>query len=227
MSTPRYPALFQVDTRVRLAELAAALGRTVTLDDIPDTLQLDYGNPALQEAMLGELRRIARQCDGVRCDMAMLILPEVFERTWGISAPPFWPRATRAVRGEVSGFLFLAEVYAGLLACLKDPAFRDGDWQLLECRPAWDGNETWKAFVCFSWTGPGDLRRLVAVNYAPHQSQCYVATGWPDLDARIWRLQDRTGPAVYDRAGDDLARQGLYIDMPAWGYHVFAVSVVK
>ena len=44
--------------------------------------------------MLGELRRIAGQCDGVRCDMAMLVLPEVFERTWGIDGRPFWPRAT-------------------------------------------------------------------------------------------------------------------------------------
>ena len=36
MSTPRYPSLFQVNTRVRLSELAAALGRKATLDDIPD-----------------------------------------------------------------------------------------------------------------------------------------------------------------------------------------------
>ena len=43
--------------------------------------------------MIGELERIAGQCDGVRCDMAMLVVPEVFERTWGIRAEPFWPRA--------------------------------------------------------------------------------------------------------------------------------------
>ena len=36
MSTPRYPALFQVNTRVRLSELSAALGRKATFDDIPD-----------------------------------------------------------------------------------------------------------------------------------------------------------------------------------------------
>ena len=36
LPTPRYPALFQVNTRVRLSELAAALGRKATLDDIPD-----------------------------------------------------------------------------------------------------------------------------------------------------------------------------------------------
>jgi glycosidase len=316
-----------------------AYGRDPYFDGWPDTLQLNYGNPALQEAMIGELRRIAHQCDGVRCDMAMLVLPEVFERTWGISAPAFWPRATKAVRGQVPAFLFLAEVYwdlewtlqqqgfdytydkrlydrlvegharpvrehlfagldfqdhlarflenhdepraaatfapeahpaaailtfltpglrffhqgqregkrvripvhlgrgpaeaadagiaafyDGLLDCLKDPAFRDGRWRLLECRPAWDGNGTWDSFTAFSWTGPYEQRRLVAVNYADHQSQCYVGMPWSDLDGRTWRLQDLTGPSVYDRSGSDLTWQGLYLDMPAWGYHVFAVS---
>ena len=316
-----------------------AYGRDPYFAGWPDTLQLDYGNPALQEAMLGELRRIASQCDGVRCDMAMLVLPEVFERTWGISAPPFWPRATQSVRDQVPDFLFLAEVYwdlewtlqqlgfdytydkrlydrletgqaiavrqhlcagldfqdhlarflenhdepraastfsldahraaaivtfltpglrfihqgqregrrvripvllgrgpveapdagiaafyHGLLECLKDPAFRDGAFELLACRAAWDGNGTWDSFLAFSWTGPGDRRRLVAVNYAPHQGQCYVAMPWRDLEGRTWRLKDRMGPAAYDRAGGDLSRQGLYLDMPAWGYHAFSVS---
>jgi Alpha amylase, catalytic domain len=316
-----------------------AHGRDPYFDGWPDTLQLNYGNPALQEAMLGELGRIADLCDGVRCDMAMLVLPDVFASTWGISAQPFWPRATEAVRGKVPGFLFLAEVYwdlewtlqqqgfdytydkrlydrlaegharpvrehlfagldfqdrmvrflenhdepraaatlapeahraaavltfltpglrffhqgqregkrvripvhlgrgpveaadaevagfyEGLLQCLKDPAFRDGDWQLLECRPAWPGNETWDSFVAFAWTGPGQRRRLVAVNYAGHQCQCYVAMPWIDFEGRAWRLQDLTGPAAYDRGGADLARKGLYLDMPAWGYHVFEVA---
>ena len=49
---------------------------------------------------------------------------------------------------------------------------------------------------------------------------------WLDLDGRSWRLQDLIGPAVYDREGADLSRQGLYLDVPAWAYHVFAVSDV-
>jgi len=36
MSAPRYPALFQINTRVRLSELGAMLGRPATLDDIAD-----------------------------------------------------------------------------------------------------------------------------------------------------------------------------------------------
>ena len=43
--------------------------------------------------------------------MAMLVLPEVFERTWGHRAPLFWPRATQRVRERVPGFCFMAEVY--------------------------------------------------------------------------------------------------------------------
>ncbi len=100
-----------------------AYGRDPYFDGWPDTLQLDYGNAALQGALLGELRRIASQCDGVRCDMAMLVLPEIFERTWGISAPAFWPRATDAIRAEVPGFLFLAEVYWDLEWTLQQQGF--------------------------------------------------------------------------------------------------------
>ncbi len=88
-----------------------AYGRDPYFDGWPDTLQLNYGNPELQQAMIGELERIAGQCDGVRCDMAMLVLPEVFERTWGIRTELFWPKATEAVRRKYPTFLFMAEVY--------------------------------------------------------------------------------------------------------------------
>ena len=54
--------------------------------------------------MIGELERIAGQCDGVRCDMAMLVLPDVFESTWGIRAELFWPKATESVRAQTSEF---------------------------------------------------------------------------------------------------------------------------
>jgi hypothetical protein len=88
-----------------------AYGRDPYFDGWPDTVQLDYGNPELQRAMIGELERIAGQCDGVRCDMAMLVLPDIFERTWGIRADPFWPKALEAVRRRHPGFTFMAEVY--------------------------------------------------------------------------------------------------------------------
>jgi len=88
-----------------------AHGRDPYFPGWPDTLQLDYGNPATRAAMAGELLRIAGQCDGARCDMAMLVLPEVFERTWGRKTAPFWPQAIARVRERFPRFTFLAEVY--------------------------------------------------------------------------------------------------------------------
>lgn len=92
-------------------EVILAHGRDPFFEGWPDTLQLNYGNPMLQEAMTAELIKIAGQCDGVRCDMAMLVLPEVFKRTWGIGCKPFWSDAIKRVRDVNPGFIFLAEVY--------------------------------------------------------------------------------------------------------------------
>jgi hypothetical protein len=92
-------------------EIILAMGRDPYFSGWPDTVQLNYGNPELQEAMTGELIRIARQCDGVRCDMAMLVLPDVFKRTWGISCKPFWSEAIRRTHEVNENFCFMAEVY--------------------------------------------------------------------------------------------------------------------
>jgi glycosidase len=109
----------------RRGGILLAHGRDPYFDGWPDTLQLDYSSPATQEAMTGELVRIAGQCDGVRCDMAMLVLPEVFERTWRRPAPPFWRRAVARVREKVPGFRFMAEVYWDLEWTLQQQGF---DW---------------------------------------------------------------------------------------------------
>jgi glycosidase len=324
--------------RRTLGDRRLAHGRDPYFPGWPDTLQLDYGNPVTQEAMLDELLKIAGQCDGVRCDMAMLILPDVFERTWGRRPPPFWPLATGRVRERVPRFCFMAEVYwdlewtmlqqgfdyaydkrlydrlregharparehlhaeldyqsklarflenhdepraaasfapapheaaavitflspglrffhqgqfegmskrisphlvrapleradqarqqfyDNLLAVLRHPTVRDGQWRLLECVPAWDGNWTWECFIAWSWETQDSLR-LIAVNYAGNQSQCYVRLPFPDLAGRAVRLKDLTGPASYDREGSDLVSRGLYLDLSPWGYHVFDMT---
>ena len=108
-------------TRVKRkqGDLVLAYGRDPYFSGWPDTLQLNYGNPQLQQAMIGELERIAGQCDGVRCDMAMLVLPDIFERTWGIAAQLFWPKAIERVREKISAFLFYGR---GLLGHGMDDA---------------------------------------------------------------------------------------------------------
>ena len=100
-----------------------AYGRDPYFDGWPDTFQLDYGNPLLREAMRTELRKVADRCDGVRCDMAMLVLPQVFERTWGIQTQPFWPDAIERVKDDHPGFLFMAEVYWDLEWELQQQGF--------------------------------------------------------------------------------------------------------
>jgi glycosidase len=325
--------------QTRNGPLVLAHGRDPYFDGWPDTLQLNYGNPDLQQAMIGELESIAGQCDGVRCDMAMLILPEVFERTWGIRTDPFWPKATEIVRRAVPQFCFVAEVYwdlewtmqhqgfdyaydkrlydrlrdgharpvrehfrAGpdyqnklvrflenhdepraavtfspdvheaasvisflspglrffhqgqfqgrkkrisphlirgpreaidqklerfydrLLGVLRRPEVRQGNWQLLDCTAAWEGNWTWDGFLAFAWQGPGDQRLLVTTNYAPNQGQCYVRLPFTELGNGQWRFEDLLGDAVYKREGNELQALGFYLDEPPWRAHIFSLT---
>jgi hypothetical protein len=114
--------------------------------------------------------------------------------------------------------------YARLLAALRQPVFRDGQWRLLDCAPAWDGNWTWDGFIAWAWEAPGGARRLVTVNYSGNQAQCYVRLPYPDLAGRSVRFQDLLSAARYDRDGHELALRGLYLDLPAWGYHAFEVT---
>ena len=98
-----------------------AHGKDPYFDGWRDTLQLNYRHPRLQQAMVDELFKIAAQCDGVRCDMAMLVLPEIFKSTWSnLSLPQdntpaceqnFWEYAIKEVRKKYPSFVFMAEVY--------------------------------------------------------------------------------------------------------------------
>jgi hypothetical protein len=117
----------------------------------------------------------------------------------------------------------LEQFYARLLAVLRRPVVRDGRWELLDCTPAWEGNWTWDCFIAFAWHGPAGERLLVAVNYAPNQSQCYVRMPF-DLGDGQWRLENLIGDEIYDRRGTDLTSHGLYLDVPPWKAAVFLVT---
>ena len=95
-----------------------------------DTAQLDYRFAATRAAMTETLRSIAEQCDGVRCDMAMLVLNDIFDKTWkdfpnGGSAPrgEFWAGAISAVKRRQPGFLFIAEAYWDVEPRLQELGF--------------------------------------------------------------------------------------------------------
>ena len=68
------------------------------------------------------------------------------------------------------------------------------------------------------------MRRLIAVNYAGNQSQCYLCLPFANLSGSTLRLEDLTGSCAYDRDGDELVSRGLYLDLPPWSFHVFEVT---
>lgn len=316
-----------------------AYGRDPYFDGWPDTVQLNYAEPSLQEAMIRELEKIACHCDGVRCDMSMLILPEVFERTWNRRPEPFWPRAIQDIKKRHPDFLFMAEVYwdlewtlqqqgfsytydkrlydrlregyarpvrdhfradmdyqaksarflenhdepraaavfpseqhraaavltflcpglrffhdgefqgrtkkvpvhlnrrpdeavhsalvefyEHLIACVNLNPVRNGAWTLLENTPAWEGNSTADCFVGFAWTNPQQVRLVVVVNFAPHESQCFLRLPFGDLPGRSILLEDLMGHEAYERDGTTVYNQGMFLNMGAWEYHVFRLT---
>jgi len=317
-------------------------GRDPNFSGWPDTLQLNYGNPALREAMTSELLKISAQCDGLRCDMAMLVIPEVFQRTWNILPQPFWTEAITKVKERVPDFCFMAEVYwdmewgvleqgfdyaydkrlydrlrngnassvrehlkAGfdyqsnlarfmenhdeqraalvfpaekyeavalityltpglrffhqgqfqgkkkrisphlsrgpdevldkeienfyerLFNVLRHPSLCDAQWQLLGCVPAWEGNWTWDCFVSFAWKGAKGELALVAVNFSPNRSQCYISLPFKSLAGKNWILKDYLSEDAYERNGDDLLSKGLFLDVAPWHRSVFFLQVSR
>jgi glycosidase len=332
------PGTFRQQTRLGPRWLAH--GKDPHFPPWTDTVQLDYRRPAARAAMIGLLQSVARRCDGVRCDMAMLLLNDVFSRAWEqfpapdpAPGPEFWAEAIAAVKQTLPGFLFLAEAYWGLEPRLQELGFdytydkglydklmaRDaagaqrhllglppqglaagahflenhdepraasllsppeqgaaallilglpgmrflhqgqlcgarirvpvqllrqptepsqaaiealyerllttlpatavgrGQGQLLVPRAAWPDNPTAQNFLLAQWQAQPPEFDLVAVNLAPHPSQCYVPLNPPGLAARQWRLDDLLSHEHYVRDGQDLQRQGLYLDLPAHG----------
>ena len=309
-----------------------------------DVAQLDYRSTATRSAMRKLILSIAAKCDGVRCDMAMLLLNDVFAKTWAHLphdgpklAGEFWPDAIKEVKRAQQGFIFMAEVYWGLegrlqslgfdftydkalyddliwrhhaeaqqkllsaptdyvtrsihflenhdeprvagklspiehraaalailglpgmrflhegqltgariktpvqlgrrpiepeqreiktayeqlLAALKKSDVGSGRGQILAPRFAWDGNSTAQNFIVVLWQGKGPGFDLVVVNLAWHRSQCYVPLGIAGLAERDWTMRDQLGDERFERVGSDLATQGLYLDVPAYGAQLF------
>jgi hypothetical protein len=93
-----------------------ACGRDPYFPAWRDVLQLNAFHPGVRQAAVETLANIASQCDGVRCDMAMLLLNSIFERTWGSRAgekPPteYWADLIAAIKTAQPEFLFIAEAY--------------------------------------------------------------------------------------------------------------------
>ncbi len=113
---------------VRAGGRILAAGRDPNFPAWPDVLQLNAFYPGLRAAMVQTLLDIASQCDGVRCDMAELLLNEVFARTWqgrAGEAPEvdYWRAIISPVRGVHPGLICLAEAYWGNEQKLQEQGF--------------------------------------------------------------------------------------------------------
>jgi len=120
----------------------------------------------------------------------------------------------------------LKQFYGRLLAVLRKPLVREGEWKLLECEQAWAGNSSSDSYIAFCWTNDEDWM-LVAVNYSANQAQCYVNLPFADLPGHKWQLEDLIGDAVYERDGNDLYERGLYLDEPSWRAQVLSVTAIE
>jgi glycosidase len=113
---------------VEIAGRVFACGRDPYFPAWPDVLQLNAFQPGLRRAVIDTLLDIAGQCDGVRCDMAMLLINSIFERTWGGRAgkPPaaeYWVDVISSIKGALPHFLFMAEAYWNLEWELQQQGF--------------------------------------------------------------------------------------------------------
>ena len=325
------------DSFIQIDKAVIACGRDPYFPPWPDVLQLNAFQAGLRKAVVETLSDMAHQCDGVRCDMAMLLLSSVFERTWGgragaIPATEYWDDVIPAVQRANRDFLFIAEAYwdlewelqqhgfdfcydkrlydrlehenaesvrlhlcadpayqtkllrflenhdepraasafsprkeraaavvtstlrgarmfhegqfegrkvrlpvflgrrpneppdkgledfyRRLLAAIDNPAFRQGDWRLCE-RTGWPDNSSFQNIVAWTWRLYND-RWLIVVNLSDSACQALAKLGFDDLAGGQWLLRDLLSGVSYERAGNEMSSEGLYVDLGPWAYH--------
>jgi len=329
--------------RTKAGELLAH-GRDPHFLPWTDTAQVDLLRPAARSAMAEQLLRIGDAADAVRCDMAMLALTAVFEKTWKEALPPragpateFWAELIGPVKRRHPGLRLVAEAYwdsesrlqdlgfdytydkglydrllgAGapaVLEHLRTPAFdthravrfvenhdearaleafgpdrslaaatviatlpgmrlfhdgqlegrrvrlpvqlvtepgepdrpalaeaydrllgfcasevlHDGEWALLDARPAWEGDDSHRNLLCWSWRHRNQTS-LVVVNFGPQRSAGRLGPRWepPGRDPVV--LHDATTGETYTRDARELRDPGLYIELGPWKSHLFEV----
>jgi hypothetical protein len=123
----RDPASWFVHTSPDGTDRIFAHGRDPHFPGWSDTCQVDYRRREARQAMADILHDLADRCDGLRCDMAMLVLEDVFRGTWGEDengeAGTFWKTVIPEVRRKHPEILFIAEVYWGLEGRMRDVGF--------------------------------------------------------------------------------------------------------
>jgi glycosidase len=109
-----------------------AHGRDPLFPPWKDTIQINFFSTEARKFLIDTLVSISTLCDGVRCDMAMLSLNNVFYNTWigalkkyGYEKPKqeFWTEAINSVKSSKPEFIFIAEAYWDLEWKLQQMGF--------------------------------------------------------------------------------------------------------
>ena len=329
----REPAAF-----LAVGDSVIARGRDPYFPPWPDVAQLNAFAPGLRRAAADTLVDIGRQADGVRCDMAMLFLNDVFTRTWGERAGPppdgeYWPEVMASARAVHPDFVFAAEAYWDLEWQLQQVGFdfcydkrlydrllhegpesvrghlhadldyqrrlvrflenhdepraasefppaaeraaavavatlpgatlwhegqfegwrvrlpvflgrrppepiddelrafyeallpvaatvRRGDWTLCSAS-GWPGDQSCDQLLSWCWKD-GPERSLVVVNDGDGVASGRVHVPWDDVSGQPWRLDDLLSGEKFERDGNEIAAEGLFVQLPPRGFHVLA-----
>ncbi len=161
-----------------------------------DVLQLNAFQPGLRQAVVETLSDIARQCDGVRCDMAMLLMSSVFERTWGSRAGPrpateYWVDIIPAIKQAHPGFLFIAEAYWDLEWELQQQGFDFCYDKRLYDRLEHDNAERVRLHLCADLAYQEKLLRFIENHDEPR-----AATAFPPAKERAAAVTTSTLPGA-------------------------------
>jgi hypothetical protein len=324
---------------IKIGDRIFACGRDPFFPAWPDVLQLNAFQPGLRRAVIDTILSIAQQCDGIRCDMSMLLMNPIFERTWGDRAgqrpeTEYWAALIPAIKKIRPDFTFVAEAYwdlewelqqqgfnfcydkrlydrlehdsaesvrlhlcadigyqekllrfienhdepraaaafspakeraaavtistqsgarlfhegqfegrrtrvpvflgrrpeepvnrelqvfyKKLLKAIDTPIFGEGHWSLCD-RKGWPDNESYRNLVAWTWVKDDD-RYLIIVNLSDTNVQARVIVPWGDAGGDTWRLADTLNDATYDRSGDEMQEQGLYVELGLWEHNFF------
>ena len=173
-----------------------ARGRDPYFPAWPDVLQLNAFDPGLRHAATETVHSIAEQCDGIRSDMAMLLLNRIFAQTWGSRAgsPPateYWPNLISATRKRHPSFLFIAEVYWDLEWELQQQGFNFCYDKKLYDRLSHSNAESIRLHLCADLAYQTKLLRFIenhdepraAATFAPakHRAAAVIAATQPGM----------------------------------------------
>ncbi len=184
---------------IAIKQTVFACGKDPYFPAWSDVLQLNAFQPGLRRAVVDTLSDIASQCDGVRCDMAMLLLNSVFERTWGSRTgtkpgTEYWLDVIPAIKQAHPSFLFIAEAYWALEWELQQRGFDFCYDKRLYDRLEHDSAESVRLHLCADPSYQDRLLRFLenhdepraAASFAPAQERAAAIVTSTLVGARLF-----------------------------------------